>query len=580
MTGDDPYHAPRIKFGGTALSEDVQLKLLDVRVDLGLNVVSSATLHFAGSIADIGTSIAKLGAAVEILAPGGDLVFKGEVTGIEVDRSGTGDHITTLTALDGLHQLSGHSQVVARTKMTISDVLTKLAKAARLQVDVESTTVQYDYLFQTGTDLDYIAELAERAGLDWWGVDGKLHAKKVKVGSPALTVKATDLFRLSVRASGKRPKKVTVSGWDLKTSRAIEGTATLSDDVLGATAGLADQVKSFAPSLAQEHRTSAIPLVVPGEAAIVAGAALNRAASGALRAELEGEAMWKVHPGDTVQVTDGGDLDGKYVVSAIEHRVADGLASTRLVAGSRHPDGLVGGGGGTTLHGRTPGIVTAKVTNIDDPEKLGRVKVKFLGLDESQESEWARVLAMAAGPDTGATMIPEVNDEVLVTFEDSDVRRPIVLGSVFSSKTALPRLEQQNGKLTAVTLMERFGHQIQMWGGSGNEQGVTIKLKNAGQITIDQDGTRLVGVSGKKTTITQGQAKIEMTDQGDITLEGMNVTIKAKSKLQFEAQAQAAVKGATVAIEGQATVDVKAGAKASVKGDGMLELKGGMVQIN
>jgi uncharacterized protein involved in type VI secretion and phage assembly len=292
---------------------------------------------------------------------------------------------------------------------------------------------------------------------------------------------------------------------------------------------------------------------------------------------MEGPAQWKVQPGDTVEVADCGDLDGKYVVSAIEHRVEAGTASTRLIAGSRHPDGIAGGGGGM-LHGRTPGLMMAKVTNIDDPENLGRVKVKFLGLDESQESEWARVLSMAAGPNTGATMLPEVNDEVLVTFEDNDVRRPIVLGSVYSSKTTLPELKREGGKFTHVTLMERFGHQILMWG-TGSEQGITIKLKNKGEITIDHEGTRLVGVQGKKTTITQGQSKIEMTDQGNITIEGTNITLKAQSKLAFESQGQAALKGATVAVEGQGTVDVKA-AKTSVKGDGMLELKGGIVQIN
>ena len=175
-------------------------------------------------------------------------------------------------------------------------------------------------------------------------------------------------------------------------------------------------------------------------------------------------------------------------------------------------------------------------------------------------------------------MLPEVNDEVLVTFEDNDVRRPIVLGSVYSSKTTLPQLKREGGKFTHVTLMERFGHQILMWG-TGSEQGITIKLKNKGEITIDHEGTRLVGVQGKKTTITQGQSKIEMTDQGNITIEGTNVTLKAQSKLQFESQGQAALKGATVAVEGQGTVDVKA-PKTSVKGDGMLELKGGIVQIN
>lgn len=573
---DVSYLIPEVTFGGSELPDRVEL--LDLRVDRGLNEVSSATFHFAGGPSHLGTSIAKLGAVVEVQAPGGGSVFKGDVTGIEVDRSANGDHITTITALDALHQLSGRSRVLSRTKMTISDVLKKIAQEAGLEADVEATTVNYDYLFQTGTDLDYVAELAERAGLDWWSHDGKLCARKVKLGSAVAKLSALDLFRLSVRASGVRPKKVTVSGWDVKNGQAIKGDATLTNDALGASTTLATAVVGYNPRIPQEHRTSAIPLAVPQEATIVAGAALNRAASGALRAEMEGRAVWFVNPGDTVEIVDGADLDGTYVVSAIEHRVADGLASTRLVAGARHPTGLAGGAGAAALHGRNPGIVTAKVTNIDDPENLGRVKVKFLGLDDTQESEWARVLLLNAGPQTGATTMPEVNDEVLVTFEDNDVRRPIILGSIYSSKTALPTLKREGGKFTHVTLMERFGHQILMWG-TGSEQGITIKLKNGGEVTIDHDGTRLVGVKGKKTTITQGQAKIEMTDQGDITLDGNNVTINAKSKIALEAKGQLSVKGAQVAVEGQAAADLKA-PKVAVEGNGMLQLKGGMVQIN
>jgi uncharacterized protein involved in type VI secretion and phage assembly len=569
---------PVVKIHGTALGEENQNHLLDIRIDQGLNVVSSATLHFARSVSDLGSTVAKLGAELEISEPkGGAVIFKGDITGVEVERA-TGEVVTTLTALDALHQLTGHSRVLARKKVKVSDVLGDIAGYAGLTKDIDSTAVSYDYLFQTGTDFDYLAELAERAGLDWWCHNGKLYAKVVKLGAPKLKMTADELLRLSIRASGKRPQKVTVSGWDVKTSQAITGDATLTKDALGAATSLADQVVGYRPRLSQEQRTSTIPIAMPEEAKVVAGAALNRAASGAIRAEFEGYAMWTVLPGDTVEVHRSGDFDGKYIVSAVEHRVSAGEVSTRLIAGTRHPTGLAGSAGGAPLHGRTPGIVTAKVTNIDDPENLGRVKVKFMGIDESQESEWARVLLMNAGPQTGATTLPEVNDEVLVTFENNDVRRPIVLGSLFTSETTLPMLKREGGKFTHVTLMERFGHQILMWG-TGSEQGITIKLKNAGEITMDHEGTRLVGVQGKKTTITQGQSKIEMTDQGDITIDGNNVTINAKSKIAFESKGQASLKGATVAVQSQGTVDVK-GTKTSVNGDAMLTLKGGIVQIN
>ncbi len=43
-------------------------------------------------------------------------------------------------------------------------------------------------------------------------------------------------------------------------------------------------------------------------------------------------------------------------------------------------------------------------------------------------SDWARMVQVGAGNNRGASFLPEVNDEVLVAFEQGDWRRPYVLG--------------------------------------------------------------------------------------------------------------------------------------------------------
>ena len=55
-----------------------------------------------------------------------------------------------------------------------------------------------------------------------------------------------------------------------------------------------------------------------------------------------------------------------------------------------------------------PGVVVAIVTNNDDPDKLGRVKVKFPWLSDDAESCWARLVVPGAGPESGVVWIPEV----------------------------------------------------------------------------------------------------------------------------------------------------------------------------
>ena len=44
-----------------------------------------------------------------------------------------------------------------------------------------------------------------------------------------------------------------------------------------------------------------------------------------------------------------------------------------------------------------PGVVSAIVTDVRDPENLCRVKVKFPAMSDSYESDWARTVQAGAG---------------------------------------------------------------------------------------------------------------------------------------------------------------------------------------
>jgi uncharacterized protein involved in type VI secretion and phage assembly len=81
-----------------------------------------------------------------------------------------------------------------------------------------------------------------------------------------------------------------------------------------------------------------------------------------------------------------------------------------------------------------PGLITALVTNTSDPDRLGRVKVKFPWLTPSGqegESNWARV-AFGAWNAPGVMLIPEVDDEVLVAFIGGDPRAPVIIGGLYN----------------------------------------------------------------------------------------------------------------------------------------------------
>ncbi len=59
-------------------------------------------------------------------------------------------------------------------------------------------------------------------------------------------------------------------------------------------------------------------------------------------------------------------------------------------------------------HGeRDNGILIGLISNLDDPEKIGRVKVKFPELG-NVESDWARLATLMAGASRGTFFRPEV----------------------------------------------------------------------------------------------------------------------------------------------------------------------------
>jgi uncharacterized protein involved in type VI secretion and phage assembly len=66
------------------------------------------------------------------------------------------------------------------------------------------------------------------------------------------------------------------------------------------------------------------------------------------------------------------------------------------------------------------------------------VKASFAWLDASHETDWIRVATMMAGNDRGSFFMPEVNDEVLLAFEQGDPRFAYVVGFLWNDKDKPP----------------------------------------------------------------------------------------------------------------------------------------------
>jgi uncharacterized protein involved in type VI secretion and phage assembly len=188
----------------------------------------------------------------------------------------------------------------------------------------------------------------------------------------------------------------------------------------------------------------------------------------------------------------------------------------------------------------TNGIVIGIVKTLEDPLGIGRIKVAYPHLG-GQESDWARISSPMAGAGRGAFFRPEVYDEVLVAFEHGDPRRPYILGSLWSQEDKPPPDDGNPSENNWRFIRSRSGHIILLDDTSGKER---IAL-------IDKDGQRrlVIDSAGSKIQVLCESGDIEVkASAGNVSVEGINVTIKASGSMDLEATGTLTIKGATVNI--------------------------------
>lgn len=210
------------------------------------------------------------------------------------------------------------------------------------------------------------------------------------------------------------------------------------------------------------------------------------------------------------------------------------------------------------------GIVRAVVTNTKDPEQLGRVKLKFPGLSENNESDWTPVASFIAGKDRGAFFPYEVEDEVLVAFLHGDIDHPVVIGAIWGEVDKPPE-KNADGKSNIKLIKSRAGHTITI---NDDDQKAQIEIKTKAGHTITMDDAKnkekleIKSKSGNTITMNDapGQEKIDIKDKS-----GQNkITMDANQK--------------TVEINSGMTLNIKAKI-INIEANGQLNLKGGLVNI-
>ncbi|MFD6590355.1 VgrG-related protein [Streptomyces anulatus] len=645
-----------VEFGGTPLPAKFVNTLVEGYVDDSRTLPDLFLLRFRDPdrvlLEQAGL---KIGTEARLLArAGGDTapkpLLEGVVTALEVelDESGT---FTVVRGLDESHRLFRGRRVASYQNMTLADICGQVAQRAGLKpgpVDIAGPVLEH--IAQPNiTDWEFVRGLAEEAGAQAYVRDGQLHITKPAEagGAPDASARAdrdplvlelgSNLLRCRAGVSAaEQVSEVEVRGWDVQAKQPLVGRAPAGSSPtleLGVTAaevsapfgearfvvtdaayGAQAQVDQAAKALAERIAGSFAELdaVIRGNPEVRAGSAVALNAVGA-------------------------PFEGRYTVTTSRHvfDAVRGYETWITVSGQQERSvyGLTGGSPAAASGSRCAGLVSGTVTDTQDPDGSGRVKVRFPWLSDEYASDWART-AQSGGTGGGEAFIPEVGDEVLVGFEHGHLDRPYVLAGLYngqdrpgggggggspsagapgaSSASGTPGassasgasgasggaggaggaagtegggelVDPTTGAVNRRAFASKSGNQLELLDAANGPQGVRIRTGD-GKLTIDLDrkGTAIViGSDGSVTIEAKEQVSIRAADgvaldagRGALELNGESVTLTARKGVSVD--------GGTgkVGIAAQGPVEVKGG-EVTVDGSRRTEIKsGGSVNVN
>lgn len=548
MPAADHKSPAQVKIAGQELELDT-VERIEVRNFTGLP--DMATIRIAdpegtraGSLPfAIGDAVeVKLGTA-QAAAP--TAVFKGEIVAQEVEFT-TASALLSFRAYDQGHRLYRNRRSATFQDMTTSDIVQKVLQSGGVRAGtIDATTTVHRFMQQSmETDYAFLQRLAAGANCEFGVTDGTAFLRRrVNGAGPAATFAWREnaiSFRPRMTAA-QQHDSVKVTAYDPATKQTLTGQASEPSEIAPAAADARRRGEGFGAS---ELLVADRIVTTQEEANELAQSTLDTLAGGAFEADgiMQGDPAIKA--GGKLKVEGfRAPYDGDYVLTSVTHVYGGGDYKTKFSISGRHPRTLT-----DLMRPKDDrdwsgnGLVIGLVTNNNDPEDMGRVRVKYATLGDDMEGEWARIATPGAGADRGMMFLPAVGDEVVLAFEHGDTRRPVVLGALYNAQDK-PSSKMLEGapREKAFVLHTDVDAEIQ----TGKQLA----------ITTSDDLTMTVQGGDVKTTT---DAKVEIKAGATILLDGTGeITIKSSAGINVEATGPLKLKGATVDLEGTAGVTVK-----------------------
>lgn len=514
-------------------------------------------------------------------------VFEGFITHVSFLYKEKGDAMVEVSGLDASTILMKGLVTKTWEKMTCSGIVEEIAKGCKLETAVDSMSEKFEKLEQNRmTHYDFISLLANNNNFEFFIKFNKLYFRKLhsNKNSQVELDMSKDSISLEINHDiGDQVDTVVVLGWNYKEKKEVSGTANPIVKIGNGKDGASFTREMTGKKTIQYYYTAETS---DKNAKQKADSILNHIAMKLVTGRGTWNGNSEIIAGKYMNLRGAGpNLDKLYYILSAKHSITDNgytttfefggndmsLAELHDIKGKRDSYSLI-----KCFYGLTAGIV---VDN-NDPEKLGRVKLK-LPLKEKvdqkdNETEWARVLSFMAGKEMGAFFLPEVNDEVLVAFFEGDTNHPIVLGALWNGVDT-PPLTNEDGKNNIRKIKSRNGNELILNDEDGKES-IEIKTK-AGQVFKMEDPD-----NGKITVKDKSEKNLIEIDGG-----GSQITLKANKKINIEAGSSKILldgEQGSITLKGSASLNIEfksikiEGTSVEVSASGPLTLKGAVTKIN
>lgn len=514
-------------------------------------------------------------------------VFSGLIyrQGLEVAQEGPSSLVVEAT--DKAMKMTLARKNAVFEKMSDSEVIEKLIKAAGLKAAVTATSPKFPSIVQYyASDWDLMQIRAQLNGMVTIVAAAEVTVTPPKTSAaPVLTLTYGESileFRAAMDASTQYAAGAIQSfAWDPATQKlAVSGKASatvtepgnIKSDQLAEVFGIAEYPQQTGGTLEQANLTG------------WSSAELLKARLAKIRGEIRFQGSALAVPGCMVTLAGlGGRFNGDAYVSDVHHHVTEGLWLTDVEIGlspcwfaATAPEVAAPGAAGQLPP--VANLQTGIVVKTDgDPDGEFRVQVTLPLLQAGSLGVWARLGSFYASNAIGAEFYPEIGDEVVVAFMNGDPRFPVIVGSLYSKKNPPP--VPPDAKNSQKTIVTRSKLRIDFF--DEDKPAVQIVTPGGQSVRLDDKAKNVVVKDMNGNTVTMAAAGITIDSAAKLTLNAKtDVAITAQGKMSLKGTGGVEIAGLTIKANADTSFAAQGSAEAKLISSAMVTVQGAMVKIN